>query len=768
MPDARSLRFRDRLPAAGEGKHPHNELAVRVADDIGHLYLYDVIDSEGGYWGVSATEFAAALAEIDAPTIHLHINSPGGMVFEGIAIKNLLAQHPARVVAHVDGLAASAASFIAAAADEVVMGENAELMIHDASTIAWGNAAAFRDVAGDLDRVSDNIASIYARRGTRTAAEWRTAMQIETWYGAQEAVDAGLADRVSVPEKDATSNTLDPRRQFAAALNVIRQAEPAEPVAPAAISTPTEEQVRHQTDTAPSGTAESGATRSEVTQPPATLSKENAMPSMSIEEREARITEIDARLQDINNDNRGSELEPTDQQEWDTLSDERTSHINAVAAQRRRDEQLAAAASNPAATETASQVNERATALSRTAAAAPAVIIKPENIYDTVAIRTNARSYDDLVKGYRDHAMRAVDVARFPGVDKEKAQAHVANLLDSVDDKDATLALRVLNTGSPVYDRAFGKAVKAGGVTNGLNPDELKALSLGSDADGGYAVPFQLDPTVILTNSGASNPMRALAKTVQITGKKWEGLTSAGSTATREGETDEAANSDPTFEQPVIDTSRVDVEVEFSVALEASWSEMSSELSGIIADALSREEAAVFITGAGTALTSGGTLPQGILTGLSATTTTYVVVGTTGALSLGDLRSVKTALPHRWRGDTAWLAADTFYDEADAKATQVTIQDIRAVGDGGVLLGKPKYEASGMPDFATAASSNLAIYGNIRQAYTIVDRIGFSLELIPHVLGANRRPNGKRALWGYRFNGGKVIVPSAARLLRMK
>lgn len=198
-----TYRFRDRLPAAGEGKAPRAELSAVVGNDgVGRLYLYDVIDSWGGYWGTSASEVALALGEIgnDVTDLHVHINSPGGEVYEAIAIKNLLAAHPAKVTAVVDGIAASAASFIAASADELVMGDNTELMIHDAMIGIFGNAADHRAYADDLDRVSDNIASIYATKAGGDVADWRATMIAERWYSAQESVDAGLADRVGLEQ----------------------------------------------------------------------------------------------------------------------------------------------------------------------------------------------------------------------------------------------------------------------------------------------------------------------------------------------------------------------------------------------------------------------------------------------------------------------------------------------------------------------------------------------------------------------------------------
>src|SRR5882757_1150017 len=177
------------------------------------LYLYGPIDSWGGYWGVSAAEFATVLNELDSDVtqLELHINSPGGEVFECIAIMNLLKDHAATVTAVVDGLAASAASFIACGMNELVMGENTELMIHDAWGIAIGNAKDMHDYGDFLSRTSDNIAAVYAKKAGGTKADWREYMQAEAWFSAEEAVANGLADRVAAPaeddtETDATSN----------------------------------------------------------------------------------------------------------------------------------------------------------------------------------------------------------------------------------------------------------------------------------------------------------------------------------------------------------------------------------------------------------------------------------------------------------------------------------------------------------------------------------------------------------------------------------
>nr|WP_278101900.1 head maturation protease, ClpP-related [Microbacterium proteolyticum] len=167
---------------------------TETGDSSAQLHIYGVI---GGFWGdVAAADVVPALRALDVDELHVYINSPGGDVYEGIAIRNALRNHRAHVTVTVDGLAASAASYIAVAGDEVVMASNAEVMIHDAWTIALGNAEEMRVVADDLDRISDNIAGMYADKAGGTAAEWRAVMKAETWYSAEEAVAAGLADRL--------------------------------------------------------------------------------------------------------------------------------------------------------------------------------------------------------------------------------------------------------------------------------------------------------------------------------------------------------------------------------------------------------------------------------------------------------------------------------------------------------------------------------------------------------------------------------------------
>jgi ATP-dependent protease ClpP protease subunit len=172
-----------------------SKAVVRIYGDIGQSWWDDD--------AVSAASFAKDLDEIgNVDEIEVHLNSPGGVAFDGVTIMNQLLDHPAKVTVYVDGLAASAASVVAMAGDDVVMGRGAQMMIHDASIFSWGDAATLRKDAARLDSLSNSMASVYAAKAGGTAESWREIMQAETWYTAEEAVEAGLADRLSAKDSD--------------------------------------------------------------------------------------------------------------------------------------------------------------------------------------------------------------------------------------------------------------------------------------------------------------------------------------------------------------------------------------------------------------------------------------------------------------------------------------------------------------------------------------------------------------------------------------
>lgn len=196
-----------RIPRAGTARRaPLAAVPSTSGEGVVTMRLYEPIDSWGEDWGVSAREFTAALDALPDGTteIRLLINSPGGEVWDGLAILNALRAHPARVVAVVEGLAASAASFIAAGADELIMMRNSELMIHNAWGVVMGDAEDMRAAAEDLDRNDRNLAAIYAEKSGQSVEYWLEEMRKDRFMTAEEAVASGLADRIE-GESDGTS-----------------------------------------------------------------------------------------------------------------------------------------------------------------------------------------------------------------------------------------------------------------------------------------------------------------------------------------------------------------------------------------------------------------------------------------------------------------------------------------------------------------------------------------------------------------------------------
>lgn len=161
--------------------------------DVREVRIYGDI----GEWAVSAASVARQLDGITADTLDVRINSNGGDVWDGFAIHNALRRHRATVTVHVDGLAASAASFIAMAGDDIVIAPNARMMIHEAWMAAVGNAAELGAAATILDGLSATYAEIYAARAGGTPEHWRDIMRAERWYNATEALQAGLVDRIA-------------------------------------------------------------------------------------------------------------------------------------------------------------------------------------------------------------------------------------------------------------------------------------------------------------------------------------------------------------------------------------------------------------------------------------------------------------------------------------------------------------------------------------------------------------------------------------------
>ena len=176
-----------------EGRYTPNDRWFNVEDrteDHAEIFIYDEIS----FFGVMAIDVAEQIRALDVNTINLHINSPGGLVFDGTAIYNLFRQHDAEVTVKVDGLAASIASIIAMAGDDIQMADSAQLMIHNPMTFIMGDAEDLRQEAKVLDNIKTTLVGIYDKRSSLDAEAIGALMDEEKWMLADYAIENGFAD----------------------------------------------------------------------------------------------------------------------------------------------------------------------------------------------------------------------------------------------------------------------------------------------------------------------------------------------------------------------------------------------------------------------------------------------------------------------------------------------------------------------------------------------------------------------------------------------
>ena len=404
---------------------------------------------------------------------------------------------------------------------------------------------------------------------------------------------------------------------------------------------------------------------------------------------------------------------------------------------------------------------------------APAVHVGNEVRHDLDEIRNSALSNADYYNKVRDNALRMIEKGN-AAVDrkhKEEAQERMESLLalPGRDDAGHTLAERYTVASSELYERAFFKAAAAGGNIQVLDRDEFRAMQLGSDSAGGYAIPVQLDPTIIWTMPGILNPLRRLAKHVQIVGKEYQGVLSNGTTVQRNAEGAETSDNSFTLSNYTVRTKRADGFVPFTYEAEIGWDQLRQSISYALGYAKDAEEAHSFMLGDGTSNT-----PNGLL-GTINMTTAKVQTGSVGALSAADWYNLEASLDQRYRANANLLSHKAIYQLVRQYDTAGGAQLWERIGNGqpSQLLGYPAHEVAGsyggVPNFdsTVATGKKIAVLGDFDN-FLIVDRIGMNVELIPQVFGPNQRPTGQRGIFAVWMNNTKVLVDNAFRVLTVQ
>lgn len=313
------------------------------------------------------------------------------------------------------------------------------------------------------------------------------------------------------------------------------------------------------------------------------------------------------------------------------------------------------------------------------------------------------------------------------------------------------------------YASAFSKLVTGRGHL--LDDEERATLAVATNTAGGFLVPTHLDPTVILTNTGTSNVIRALSRTETLTdGNVWNGVTSAGVTASWDGEFTEVSDDSPTFDRVSIPIYRAQAFVQATLEALQDIDGLAGTVASMFADARDRLEGAAHATG------SGSSQPTGIFTALDANTNVELTSTTAATIGLVDLHTTYYNVPVRWRGRGTWLMNPRYALAIKELGTAVSASfsgDLRD-GTAGTLLGKPVVESDDAPSTqTTTVRDNEIVFGDFSN-YIVVDKPGsMVMSFVPHVFNtANNLPDGRSGWYVAWRSGADSVLDNAFRLLQ--
>lgn len=388
-------------------------------------------------------------------------------------------------------------------------------------------------------------------------------------------------------------------------------------------------------------------------------------------------------------------------------------------------------------------------------------------------MRTYGRNPDAIAAEFRSRALSACE--KMPGCSPDVRKAGT-ELVERWDDTDARLSQLVLGISSPAYYRAFSKQARTEGNAHDLTEEERRAiarvrylqraLSL-TDASGGYLVPFQLDPTVIITANGSVNQIRQVARQVVATGDIWNGVSAGAVQWQYTAEAAPAVDRSPTFASPTVPIYKAQGFVPISMEALADANNIAAEVGSLLAFGRDVLEANAFTVGTGVAM------PTGIVTALTGTASVVQAASDT-ALAIGDIYKLQGSLPARYRNQpaTAWLANNLIYNMIRGFSTNYPAWGNLADTRQNNLLGRPALESEDMDGTISTGADYVMVYGDFSN-YVIADRVGMTVEFIPHLfqqatagVGVGT-PTGQRGWLAYVRHGADSVNDAAFRLLNV-
>lgn len=375
----------------------------------------------------------------------------------------------------------------------------------------------------------------------------------------------------------------------------------------------------------------------------------------------------------------------------------------------------------------------------------------------------------------RDQAMVRLEDRDVTRNLRDAARDRVAELIDTQTDEcdGSWVARRLITTETAEYRSAFRKAMTS--TAPAFTSEEARAveraMSIGTDAAGGYGVPVTIDPTIVLTAQGSLNPMRRIARVIPITNDVWKGVSSTGVSWSYDAEAAAVSDDSPTLAQPSVTAHMARGFIPFSIEVgggagagSGDYPGFAAEMSRLLGEGYDELQASVHATG------TGSDQPFGILTALDANTNVEVTPTTDGAFGAVDINKVWGALPDRYKANATWVMNHDVGNEVSSFSSSGTgsffTVDL-SQGNAPQLKGRPVEFATNFPDFTgTTAAANILVVGDFRN-YVIVDRLGMNVELVPHLFDVtDNRPTGQRGWFAYARSGADSINDLGFRLLQ--
>lgn len=391
---------------------------------------------------------------------------------------------------------------------------------------------------------------------------------------------------------------------------------------------------------------------------------------------------------------------------------------------------------------------------------------------------------DQRPRGYRpeirrhgdDEQGRALDLIERSNAAERLSHDDAERLTRSIERADASdpIAAHIVRTGSDEYRSAFLKLFTD--MENGhrmWTPAELdafqkvqtinRAMNIGTGSAGGYLVPYELDPQIRLTSGGAIDPMRQLATVRQTAANDLHVVTSAGVTTSWDAEAAEVSDDSPTIGPATVSAFKGQGFIPVSVELFEDANFLTRQVADLFADAKQVQEAAAFAVGTGSGQ------PEGVITGVVAAAVSGQLLTSSGsALAVADVTAVMNAVPARFRANANFMANLSIINQG--RTTPRYSNGPALVDDSTTppkLMGWNIYENSNVDGTIAAGTTHdyVLLAGDFQRGYVITDRIGTSVELVPHLFGASGRPTGQRGFWMHWRTGGKTVVPQAFALM---